>query len=237
MKYRCIVVDDEQLARKLLEEYINKVPHLELVAQCKTPLEAMEVLQEGGVDLMFLDIQMPELTGIEFLKTLHDKPAVIFTTAYSEYALEGYQLDVIDYLVKPFDFERFIRAVNKAIDLIRLKQGAGGSSSNREEFLTVHADYKIYKLKLEDIEYIEGLKEYVSYFTKDKRIIALESLKRLEEVLPGDRFMRIHRSYIVPLQKIKSVEGNQVDIGSKKIPIGRSYKDAVMKKIFGNTDA
>jgi DNA-binding LytR/AlgR family response regulator len=228
------VVDDEQLARALLEEYIRKIPHLELVAQCKTALEAIEALQDGSVDLMFLDIQMPELTGIEFLKTLHNKPAVVFTTAYSEYALEGYQLDVIDYLVKPFDFERFIHAVNKAIDLIQLKKGAiGASSSEKDDFLTVHADYKIYKLRFDEIEYIEGLKEYVSYFTKEKRIIALESLKRLEEILPNDRFMRIHRSYIVPLNKIKSVEGNQVEIGNKKIPIGRSYKEAVMQKVFG----
>lgn len=235
MKYKCIVVDDEQLARKLLEEYIRKIPHLELVAQCRTPLEAIEILQNKQIDLMFLDIQMPELTGIEFLKTLNVKPAVIFTTAYSEYALEGYQLDVIDYLVKPFDFERFIKAVNKALDLVQLKNASRNiSSSSSDEFLTVHADYKIYKLKLDSIEYIEGLKEYVSYFTGEKRIIALESLKRLEEILPGDRFMRIHRSYIVPLQKIKSVEGNQVEIGDKKIPIGRSYKEEVMRKIFGN---
>lgn len=233
MKYRCIIVDDEQLARTLLEEYIGKYPHLELLAQCKDPVEAMEILQHEPVDIMFLDIQMPELTGVEFVKTLRARPEVIFTTAYPEYALEGYQLDISDYLLKPFSFERFVQAVNKTIDTITLKRGV---SRHGDDFIAVHADYKIYKLRLDDIEYIEGLKEYVSYFTSEKRIIALESLKRLEEVLPGDRFIRIHRSYIVPLSKIVAVEGNQVEIGNKKLPIGRSYKDKVMRKIFGSPE-
>lgn len=237
MKYRCLIVDDEKLARTLLEEYISKFPQLEITAQCKNPMEAIEVLQEAPVDLMFLDIQMPELTGIEFLKTLQHKPVVIFTTAYSEYALEGYQLDVIDYLLKPFSFERFSKAVNKAIEYIKLMDARkDGVKKPEEEFIPVHADYKTYKVMLDDIEYIEGLKEYVSYFTKEKRIIALESLKRLEQILPPDRFLRIHRSYIVPMRKIKAVEGNQVDIGGKKLPIGRSYKDEVMQRVFGKKE-
>jgi DNA-binding LytR/AlgR family response regulator len=233
MNYRCIIVDDEKLARTLLEGYISKFPHLELVAQCRNPVEAMDVLQSERIDIMLLDIQMPELTGVEFLKTLKSKPEVIFTTAYSEYAVEGYQLDVSDYLLKPISFERFVQAMNKTIDKIVLKRGV---SRKDEDFIAVHADYKIYKLRLSDIEYIEGLKEYVSYFTKDKRIIALESLKRLEDILPEDRFVRIHRSYIVPLEKIRAVEGNQVEIGNKKLPIGRSYKDRVMAKEFGNSE-
>ena len=197
-------------------------------------MEASEILHRERVDLMFLDIQMPELTGIEFLKTLKNKPAVIFTTAYSEYALEGYELDVIDYLLKPFSFERFSTAINKALDYIQLKAaGKAGASQGEEDFIAVHADHKIYKVLLKDIEYIEGLKEYVSCFTKEKRIIALQSLKHLEDTLPADRFMRIHRSYIVPIHKIKAVEGNQVDIGGKKLPIGRSYKENVIDKIFG----
>lgn len=235
MNIKCMIVDDEHLARTLLEEYVKKLPHLELVATCKNPLEAMEVLQREAVDLMFLDIQMPELTGVEFLKSMAVKPAVIFTTAYSEYALEGYQLDVIDYLVKPFPFERFLKAVNKALELIRLRKldEEPKPAQVKDEHIVVHADRKIYKIKLNEIKYIEGLKEYVSYFTEEKRIIALESLKRLEEILPADRFMRVHRSYIVPFGRIKIMEGNQLEIGGKMIPVGRSYREKVLKRVFG----
>ncbi len=235
MNIKCMIVDDEHLARTLLEEYVKKLPHLELVATCKNPLEAMEVLQREAVDLMFLDIQMPELTGVEFLKSMAVKPAVIFTTAYSEYALEGYQLDVIDYLVKPFPFERFLKAVNKASELIRLRKldEEPKPAQVMDEHIVVHADRTLYKIKLNEIKYIEGLKEYVSYFTEEKRIIALESLKRLEEILPADRFMRVHRSYIVPFGRVKIMEGNQLEIGGKMIPVGRSYREEVLKRVFG----
>ena len=232
MSYTCLIVDDEQLARKLLEEFVSKVPLLELKGMCKNPLEAMEVLNTEEIDIIFLDIQMPELTGVEFLKTLQSKPAVIFTTAYSEYALEGYELDVIDYLVKPFPFDRFLKAVNKATETIDLKRSAVSSGTIEDEFVLLHADHKIYKVHLNEIEYIEGLKEYVSYFTKDKRIIVLQSLKSIEANLPADRFIRVHRSYIVPIKKIKTLDGNQVQIGNKLIPIGRSYKDEVMRRVF-----
>ncbi|MFC2123776.1 LytR/AlgR family response regulator transcription factor [Bacteroidota bacterium] len=233
MNLKCLVVDDEQLARKLLSEYIDKVPFLDLIGECKNPLEAVGYLETEEIDLLFLDIQMPEITGIEFLKTMKHKPVVILTTAYSEYALEGYELDVTDYLVKPFSLERFLSAANKARDLIELKRKAeAGKVSYEDDYIMVHADHKIYRLKLNDIQYIEGLKEYISYFTANKRIIALESLKKLEEKLPSDKFLRIHKSYIVPIDKIKSVEGNQVEIGDKMIPIGRSYKDVVMKVLF-----
>lgn len=232
--YSCLIVDDEQLARKLLEEFVQKVPGLELKGSCKNPLEAMDILQNENIDILLLDIQMPELTGVEFLKTLKNKPTTIFTTAYSEYAVEGYQLDVIDYLVKPFSLDRFIQAINKAIGQIELKKKAElkGDDQGLKEFLLLHADHKIYKVRLEDIQYIEGLKEYVSYYTKEKRIIVLQSLKSIEESLPNDQFIRIHRSYIVPIDKIKSLDGNQVQIGDKLIPIGRSYKDEVMKRVF-----
>ena len=235
MKYSCLIVDDEQLARKLLQEFVSKIPNLELRGMCKNPLEAMEIMQAETIDILFLDIQMPELTGVEFIKTMQIKPAIIFTTAYSEYALEGYQLDVIDYLVKPFPLNRFIKAVNKAIEFIELKRNAskgnGGNSVDSNHIL-LHADHKIYKVKLDEILYIEGLKEYVSYFTKEKRIIVLQSLRAIEESLPADRFIRVHRSYIVPIDRIKTLDGNQVQIGDKLIPIGRSYKDEVMRRVF-----
>jgi len=234
MGYSCLIVDDEQLARQLLEGFVAKIPGLELKGLCKDPLEAMEILRNEDIDILFLDIQMPELTGVEFLKTLQHKPATIFTTAYSEYALEGYQLDVIDYLVKPFYLDRFIQAVNKATAHIDLKRKAGSNSKSDidNEFVLLHADHKIYKVRLNEIQYIEGLKEYVSYYTKEKRIIVLQSLKSIEESLPSDQFIRVHRSYIVPIEKIKSLDGNQLQIGDKLIPIGRSYKDEVMKKVF-----
>jgi DNA-binding LytR/AlgR family response regulator len=235
MNYSCLIVDDEQLARKLLESFVSKIPGLELKGMCKNPLEALEIMQKEQIDILLLDIQMPELTGVDFLKTLKNRPTTIFTTAYSEYALEGYQLDVIDYLVKPFSFERFLQAINKAIGHIDLKRKADDQvTGNRTgmEFLLLHADHKIYKVKLDDIQYIEGLKEYVSYYTKEKRIIVLQSLKSIEESLPKDQFIRIHRSYIVPVDKIKSLDGNQVQIGDKLIPIGRSYKEEVMKQVF-----
>ena len=232
MSYTCLIVDDEQLARQLLQEFVSKIPMLELKGMCKNPLEAMEILKDEDIDILFLDIQMPELTGVEFVKTLQHKPATIFTTAYSEYALEGYQLDVIDYLVKPFPLDRFIKAVNKAIDYIDLKRKAGQGGTVNSDYVLLHADHKIYKVHLDEIEYIEGLKEYVSYFTKNKRIIVLQSLKSIEEELPSDQFIRVHRSYIEPIRKIKTLDGNQVQIGEKLIPIGRSYKEGVLKRVF-----
>ncbi|WP_020532113.1 LytR/AlgR family response regulator transcription factor [Flexithrix dorotheae] len=244
MSIKCLIVDDEKLALTLLESYIQKIPQLELVDKCKNPMDAMQVLQEQEIDLMFLDIQMPGLTGIEFLQSLVHKPTVIFTTAYSEYAIEGYQLDVIDYLLKPFSFERFVKAVNKAIENIKLKKGSiSNQTLSSDEMvknepaeithIQIKADHKIYKLKLDDIIYIEGLKEYVSYYTATQRIIALESLKKLEETLPKSRFLRIHKSYIISTEKVKALEGNLLEIGDKKLPIGKTYKEHVVQTIFG----
>ncbi len=233
MKYSCLIVDDEQLARNLLEGYVAKMPMLELRGKCKNPMEAMAIMQNERIDLLFLDIQMPELTGVEFIKTMQQKPAIIFTTAYSEYALEGYQLDVIDYLLKPFALERFVKAVNKAVEFMEMKRNVKTGSSEAPDSVLLHADHKIYKVNLDDILYIEGLKEYVSYYTRERRIIVLQSLKSIEESLPRDKFIRVHRSYIVPVHRIKGLDGNQVQIGDKLIPIGRSYKEDVMKRVFG----
>lgn len=226
-KINCLVVDDEELARKLLENYIARLPHLHLVQKCANPLEAFSVFQENGVDILFLDIQMPELTGIDFLKSLPQKPKVIFTTAYSEYAIEGYQLDVIDYLLKPFSFERFVQAVNKAVE--QLKTNTGNAE---KDFLLVRSEHKVHKIKLEDIRYIQSMREYVAYFLPTGKILELNSLKKLEEKLPSDRFIRIHKSYIVPIQKVTALEGNLVHIGNEKLPIGSLYKEEVLKRIF-----
>lgn len=202
-------------------------------------MEAMQALRENNIDLMFLDIQMPDLTGVEFLKTLNNKPVVIFTTAYQEYALEGYELDVIDYMLKPISFERFIQGVNKAMDLISLKNQKSTKDTieskpeNREaDFINLKADYKIYKVKLDDILFIEGLKEYVTFHTESRKYIVLESLKNLEIKLPSNKFIRVHKSYIVNIEKIDSLYGNTIEIGENEIPIGKSYSEDVKKKLF-----
>ena len=231
---RCIVVDDEELARTLLENYISKIPSLELVALCKNPLEAMEVLHNEQVDLMFLDIQMPELTGLEFLKTLKTKPLVIFTTAYPDYAIEGYALDVVDYLLKPFALDRFIQAVNKALDWHQLKNNQSASSTNEiaKDFILVKSEHKIHKIKYEDILYIQSMREYVAYYTPEGRILSLNSLKKLETELPADQFIRIHKSYIIAIDKVKTLEGNLIHLGQEKLPVGALYKDQVIARVF-----
>lgn len=231
MKVNCIVIDDEQLARKLLEEYISKMPNLQLMGQFKNPLEALPILAERQIDLIFLDIQMPDLSGIEFLKTIKHTASVIFTTAYSEYALEGYSLDVIDYLLKPFPFDRFVQSVNKVDRLMSMQKNVQ-PAPKEPEYITVNSDHKTFKIVLDEIDYIEGLKEYVSYYVKGQRIISLQSLKHLEDSLPSKEFLRVHRSYIVPLNKVKVLEGNQLRINDKLIPIGRSYRDVVISRIF-----
>ncbi|MEM1135908.1 MAG: LytTR family DNA-binding domain-containing protein [Bacteroidota bacterium] len=238
MKLKCLVVDDEVLAITLLEKYIGQTTGLELLASTKDPIKALELLQEEIIDILFLDIQMPGLTGIELLKLLPQKPVVILTTAYSEYAVAGYQLDVTDYLLKPFSLDRFQQAVNKAKQVKAVQQQvlkkAGKLSMHEEKkFINVKADHKIYKVRFNEIKYIEGLKEYVSFYTDEKRIIALESLKKLETLLPANQFMRVHKSYIVAIDQIKALEGNLLEIKDKKIPIGKTYRQEVVKKIFG----
>jgi len=234
---KCLIVDDEQLARNLLEGYVDKTPQLELVASLKNPVEAAAVIQREQIDLLFLDIQMPDLMGTDLLKSLPKKPATIFTTAYKDYALEGYELDVVDYLLKPIPFDRFLKAVNKAVNGI--EQIRGGNTASPEaapdptsEYVSLKADHRIYKVRLADILYIEGLKEYVTYYTTEGKIIVLQSLKHLEVSLPSQKFMRVHKSYIINKDRVKSLYGNQLEIGEKKIPIGQSYKEQVLQSLF-----
>lgn len=233
MKLNCLIVDDEHLARKLLEDYVSKLPTLNLVGTAKNAMEAMQLIQENQIDLMFLDIQMPDLTGLDLLKSMSIKPAVILTTAYSEYALQGYELDVVDYLLKPIGFERFMQAVNKACKLLQLKNSKPSEPAEIDHLL-VKADHKLVRIKLEDILYIEGLREYVSIFTKEKRVITLESMKNLEDILPPKKFLRTHRSYIVSLDKTDAINGNCVEIKGKLLPIGKTYRDEVLKRFSEN---
>lgn len=232
----CAIVDDEALARKLLEDHIAKLPALKLLASVKSPLLLVSELADKKVDLLFMDIQMPDIKGTSFVKTLQNKPLVVFTTAYPEYALEGFELDAIDYLVKPIGFERFLQAFQKAQAYLKPAQQSiendHSHSEQKADYLMVKADHKLHKLKHKDIMYIEGLKEYVSFYTSaGKRIIALESLKKLEEDLP-ENFMRIHKSYIINLHELESMEGNMVHIASKTLPVGGSYKELLIKALF-----
>ncbi|MEP0367509.1 MAG: LytTR family DNA-binding domain-containing protein [Cyclobacteriaceae bacterium] len=228
----CIIIDDEAPARALISEYVKKLPHLKLLGEYKNPMEAYDVLNKSSVDIIFLDIQMPGMTGLEFIKTLSNKPKIIITTAYSEYALDGYDLDVIDYLMKPISFERFVRAVNKCTSNYGTQNIVGEQKTLKRDYMLVKADRQTHKVYFKDILYIEGLKEYVSFMLENERIIALETMKSLEAELPHDSFMRIHKSFIVNTTRVKSLSGNQVQIGDKKIPIGQSYREKVLNDLF-----
>lgn len=234
----CLVVDDEELARQLLATYIARIPGLELVASCKNPLEAAPYLRQE-IDLLFLDIQMPEMSGIQWIKTMPRKPQIILTTAYAEYALEGYQLEVTDYLLKPFPFERFFQAVQKAAEWKRLTsltepgQAASATSTLAEEssHLMVKSGHKLVKIRFEELFIIQSKGEYVQYQCTTGNIMSLQSLKQLEETLPDSQFMRVHKSFIVHLQKIDAVEGNSILIGNLSVPIGATYKEGLLKKL------
>jgi two-component system LytT family response regulator len=224
----CLIVEDEPLARNLLTEYVRKVPYLTLVDACSSPLAAIEVLRKNTIDVMFLDIQMPEITGITLLKTLQKKPLVILTTAYSEYALESYELDVLDYLLKPVTFERFLRAVDKANQRLTSTSQpttpTEKTADTNQPFVFVKDGTKLVKILLDDILYVEGLKDYVTIHTRQQKITSLQRLKNLEEQLPSNKFIRIHHSYIIALSAIDVVHKGEVQIGNVFIPISDSYK-------------
>lgn len=235
-----IIVDDEPLAQDVLETYIGKIPELNLVRKCSNALEANEALKANDIDLMFLDIQMPQLTGTDFLKTLSDPPLVIFTTAYPNYAIEGFELNALDYLLKPISLERFMKAVNKAMDQIELqRREAGGSAPGAEdEYFFVKADKKLVKVNFKDIIYIEGLKDYVIIRMDTSRVITLQTMKSLEDKLPQNVFRRIHRSYIVNIDRINAIVGNMVEVmeknQAKHLPIGKNYRDELLDIINKN---
>lgn len=234
---KCIIIDDEPLALELLEDFVSKIPNLKLVSSCSNAIEAVSILQNNKIDLIFLDIEMPEFTGIEFIKSLDVKPLFIFTTAYSHYAIEGFNLNAVDYLVKPIPFHRFLKAVNRAQDLYLLKKEDNSPSTktlSSPNFIFVKSDYENIKLNFGDIKYFEGLKDYIKIFsTSHKPILTLSNFKKIEEKLPEELFIRVHRSYIVSLKYINSVQRNRILIDGVRIPIGQNYKDEFLKKIGG----
>lgn len=233
-KHTCIIIDDEELARELLENFINRVPDLQLLGKFINPIDALSFLNEQSVDLIFLDIQMPGMTGIEFLKSLTNPPLVIFTTAYDRYAVEGYELSVIDYLLKPFSFARTLTAINKAVEQITLRQKEIKPYPPDQDYLLVNADHKVHRLPIKDILYVQSMREYVVYYSENNKVMALGSLKKVEEKLLVFGFIRIHKSFIVAKNRVKSLEGNQLDIGVKKLPIGGSYKNDVKASLFSD---
>ena len=227
---KCLAIDDEPLALELLEDNISKVPFLQLVAACDSVMDAMKIMQNESIDLIFLDIQMPGLTGLQFIESMTEKPMIILITAYKQYALEGYNLDVLDYLVKPVSLDRFIKACNKAKQLFELRSGRkNGISSAKTEYIFVNADYKLIKITLTDIIYIEGLKDYIKIHLKSTQhpIVTRMPVKTIEEELPSEQFIRIHKSYIVSVSFITAIRKSSVFLDSLELPLSDTYRDAV----------
>ena len=231
MKIKCLIVDDETLAQKVIEKYVADIASLEVVGKAKNAMQALEVLNNKDVDLMFLDINMPKMSGLSFLRTLKNPPIIIITTAYREYAYEGFELDVIDYLNKPFSFERFLKAINKVQEKMKASSGASNYVLDEparqqidESFIFVKSEKTTYKINLKDILFIESVGDYVKIYTQDKVIMTYQTLKKLETMLSATHFPRVHKSYIVSISKINSFEGNQINIADQMIPIGRNYK-------------
>lgn len=233
-KLKVLIVEDEHLAAEGLKSYVSEIDFLDLVGYCENALEANEVLSEQPIDLIFLDIQMPKITGIDFLKSLSKPPMVIFTTAYPNYALEGYELDVIDYLVKPYPFDRFLKAVNKAKDRFVLAKPSTKDKGelNKDDYFFVKTDHKLEKVNIKNICFVKAMENYVVIHLTDQKIISLMTMKAIEERLPSDQFIRIHKSYIVNLSKIDSVEGSFLNVSSNQLPISRQKKSQVLQQII-----
>lgn len=232
-RIKAIIVEDEPLARSGLEGYIKEIDFIELVASCEDALQANNALAQHQPDLMFLDIQMPRITGIDFLKSLSKPPMVIFTTAYPNYALQGFELDVVDYLVKPYPFDRFLKAANKARDLFLLKSESSKSNSSAPEYMFVKTESRLERVIFSEILFVEAMENYVIIHTSSQKIITMMTMKAMEEVLPDSDFLRVHKSFIVNHGHISSIEGNEIKLGQKKIPISRKNKHQVIKQLLG----
>ncbi len=233
----CIIIDDEPLARDIIKNYISRIDNLELIASCSNALEAFNLITKKPVDLIFLDIQMPEITGIEFLKELQPTQKVIFTTAYSEYAVDAFNLEAVDYLLKPIEFSRFLKSINKVFRLTsntkeEVLVSTNTKSDTSDSFLYLKVEKTMQKVFLKDIYYIESLRNYIKIKTSDREIMALKSISSIESLLPTKKFLRVHRSFIIAIDYINSFSPSEINIKGTKIPIGRNYKDMV-KKVLG----
>ncbi|MFC1492409.1 LytR/AlgR family response regulator transcription factor [candidate division KSB1 bacterium] len=230
MTIKCMIIDDEILAQEVIEKYISSMPSLDLIKKCDDAIEAADYLLNNAVDLMFLDIKMPDLTGIEFLKTLKNPPKVIITTAYPEFALEGYEHSVIDYLVKPVSYERFLKAVNKVP--VRDDVQVPPEKETEGNFIFIKENKVIHKIQYSDIHYIEGCGNFVKLVTGDRELVYLEKMMNLENNLPENQFVRVHKSYIISIRKIKQIEGNRITIDKKIIPVSKHYRINLDKVII-----
>ncbi|MBK9733345.1 MAG: response regulator transcription factor [Chitinophagaceae bacterium] len=226
---KCIIVDDEPLAQEVLENYVQRVGgELNLVKKCSNALDAFQSLHNEKIDLLFLDIQMPVIDGLSFLKSLKNPPAVILTTAYPNHAIEGFDLDVVDYLLKPISFERFLKAVNKVIEMRKAMSNPEGNT----DYMFVKVDSKLVKINYADIIYIEGMKDYLKIFVKERPLVVHQTMKKIEDLLPRNKFIRVHKSYIVAISAVNSIVGNFIEINGKEIPIGANYKEHLIKLVF-----
>lgn len=225
---KCIIVEDETLAQNVLQSHLQKIDKLELVAICNNALEAREVLNNQDVDLMFLDIQLPGMTGLNFLRSLQSLPLVVLTTAYSEYAVESYEFNIIDYLLKPVSFERFCKAINKIVDGRLFTQAAKEKNSLLVDHIFVKSNSKFFKVNFSEIVYIEGMKDYLKIHTREYKLVTLQTMSEMEKILPVKQFIRVHKSYIIAVAYIKSIYGNSIEIENQTIPIGINYKEKVM---------
>lgn len=233
MTIKCLVIDDEPVARKGIAGYVNQTSFLTLAGICKSAIEANEFLRREKADLLFLDIQMPDLTGTEFVRSLENPPAIIFTTAYRDYAIEGFELNALDYLVKPISFQRFLKAANKAQTYFEAQRASAPRPAGIEQdYFFIKSDGQFIKIKLEDVLYFESEKDYVFIFTEQKRYLTLLSLKQLEKELPPERFLRVHRSFLVALEKIELLDGNQLVIKDKRIPVSRSLQETIFNTLI-----
>ena len=236
MKIKCVIIDDEPLAINVVENHLKEFQNFEIIETFNNPIEALSLLEEGNVDVLFLDINMPKMNGLDFAKTLNSKMNVVITSAYREYAVESFDLNVLDYLVKPIPFNRFLKTINKITQKVYLREGIQKEEgSSNESFIFLKVDKKLIKIKFEDILYIESLKDYIKVFTTSGNYLVHKSLTSMTEELPDSNFIRIHRSYTIAIDKVKSVEGNLVEIATTKIPIGRKYVNHA-KRIILNID-
>jgi len=233
MKMNVIIVEDEPLAREGLQMYVREVDFLDVKAVCEDALQANKVLNEQSIDLMFLDIQMPKITGVEWMRSLKTPPLAIMTTAYPNFALQGFELDVVDYLVKPFPFDRFLKAVNKAHELFELRQQSSTHAA-REDFFFVKCDSRFEKIHFRDVLFVEGMENYVVIHTQNQKYVTLLRMKAMEETLPATDFLRIHKSYIASVKSISAIDGNDVIVGGKRLPISRERKAEILERLIKN---
>jgi two-component system, LytTR family, response regulator len=226
---KCLIVDDEPLAQEVIENYIAQIPNLEVVKKCSDAIQAFEAMKKEKIDLIFLDIQMPVIDGLGFLKSVKNIPSVIITTAFPQHALESYDFDVTDYLLKPISFERFLKAVNKVLDK---KNTVSGTPEQKADFLFLKVDNKLVKVNFSEIMYVEGMKDYLKVFLKDRFYVVHQTMKGFEESLPYRQFVRVHKSYIVSLRAVKTIIGNYIEVNDQHIPIGANYKDELIQLVF-----